>query len=63
MTEAPTKPLSEKALVYKQAKERVLNDYPKWRKEEILQMERDGNTENRYYDDFVRNVIALAEDS
>jgi hypothetical protein len=61
MVEAPQ--LSSKALVYKEARERVLKDYPAWRRSEILEMEATENTDNRYYDDFVRNVIALAEDS
>jgi hypothetical protein len=61
MVEAPQ--LSSKALVYKEARERVLKDYPEWRRNEILEMEATENKDNRYYDDFVRNVIALAEDS
>jgi hypothetical protein len=61
MVEAPK--LSSKALVYKQARDRVLKDYPEWRRNEVLKMEADHDTDNRYYNDFVKNVIALAEDS
>ena len=55
--------LSPKALVYKQARERVLKDYPEWKRNEILEMEVINNKDNRFYDDFVRDVKALAEDS
>ena len=61
MVEAPQ--FSSKALVYKQARERILKDLPDWRRREILEMEETENTDNRYYAEFVRNLIALAEDS
>lgn len=61
MVEAPQ--LSSKALVYKQARERVLKDLPEWRRKEVLRMEAEKDKDNRYYNDFVKNVIALAEDS
>ena len=48
---------------YYQARQRVLKDLPEWRRKEVLEMESIGNINNRYYDDFVRQVIALAEDS
>lgn len=48
---------------YYQARQRVLKDLPEWRRKEVLDMEKTGDIENRYYDDFVRQVIALAEDS
>lgn len=57
------KPLSKKALVYKTARERVLKDYPEWRRHEVLDMEASGDIDNRHYAEFVKNVIALAEDS
>jgi len=60
MTEAPSK---TEGSVYRQARERVLKDLPEWRRNEVLEMEATHNTDNRYYNDFVRNVIALAEDS
>ena len=61
MVEAPQ--LSSKALVYKQARDRVLKDLPEWRRNEVLKMESDHDTDNRHYLEFVKNVIALAEDS
>ena len=61
MVEAPQ--LSNEALVYKQARERVLRDLPEWKRKEVLELESSGNKDNRYYQEFVNNVIALAEDS
>ena len=61
MVEAPK--LSSKALVYKQARERILKDLPDWRRKEILDMEASGDVNNRFYDAFVRDLRALAEDS
>jgi hypothetical protein len=60
MTEAPVK---TSPAIYQQARERVLKDLKEWRRNEILRMEKEGDTDNRYYEEFVRNVIALAEDS
>lgn len=48
---------------YYKARQRVLSDLPEWRRKEVLEMEKIGNVDNRYYEDFVRQVIALAEDS
>lgn len=48
---------------YLEARARVLKDMPLWRRREILELESKKDLDNRYYVEFVRDVIALAEDS
>lgn len=43
------------------ARIQILAKYPAWRKSEIERMERDNNKDNRYYDEFVREVAALGD--
>jgi hypothetical protein len=46
---------------YEQARKAVLSKKEGWKQRELLEMERTGDTDNRWYDDFVKEIIALAE--
>jgi len=46
---------------YLRARLEVLKKYPAWRREEIGEMERTGNINNRYYSDFVHEVTLLGD--
>lgn len=43
------------------ARKQLLNSMPQWKKNEILNMEATHNTDNRFYCDFIKQLIALAE--
>lgn len=46
---------------YLRARIEILNNYPEWRKNEIIEMERIKNTDNRAYNDFVHDVAVLGD--
>ena len=41
---------------YRIARETVLNNFPEWRRNEVLGMERSGNLDNSHYMQFVKEV-------
>ena len=41
---------------YVQARHQVLSKYPQWRRNEIAEMEKTGNLDNKFYADFVKDV-------
>lgn len=43
---------------YLQARHNVLAKYPQWRREEVARLEKEGDINNRHYDDFIRDVAA-----
>lgn len=47
---------------YIQARHKILEEYPEWRRVEIATMEKNGNTENRHYMDFVHAVAVLGDE-
>lgn len=45
-----------------EAREKVLDSYPTWKKLEILEMEKTNNKDNRFYDQFFLDfLVALGE--
>lgn len=44
---------------YIRARAQILKAMPAWRQQEIEEMESKGNTNNRFYEDFVKNVTDL----
>jgi hypothetical protein len=46
---------------YIQARHEVLSKYSEWRRNEIAVMEKTGNIDNRYYNDFVHEVAILGD--
>jgi hypothetical protein len=56
---SPTKPTPGNP--YTQARIKVLEEYPEWRREEIAEMEKTGNINNRHYEDFVHTVTMLGD--
>lgn len=46
---------------YIQARHKILEEYPEWRRTEIATMEKTGDIDNRHYDDFVREVAILGD--
>jgi len=46
---------------YIQARHKILSAYPEWRRNEIADMEKTGNTNNRFYTDFVHEVAVLGD--
>lgn len=56
-------PISKKAEnnPYMRARIEILTKHQAWRRNEILEMERLGDTDNRFYMDFVREVAKLGD--
>jgi len=54
------KPVS-KNNIYKAAWDKVYNSYPDWRKREIDGFIKSGELDNKFYTDFVQQIIATAE--
>jgi len=46
---------------YLRARIQILEKMPSWRKKEIAEMERTGNINNQFYDDFVHQVAMLGD--
>jgi hypothetical protein len=46
---------------YFQARNQLLAKYPDWKQGELLKMERERNTNNRFYMEFVEEVIFLGD--
>jgi hypothetical protein len=46
---------------YLRARTKVLTDYPEWRRNEIQEMEKEMNLDNRFYNEFVKDVARLGD--
>lgn len=46
---------------YRKAREMIFSKLSAWRKEEILKMEKNKDVNNRFYSDFVNEVIQLGD--
>lgn len=46
---------------YIQARHQILSKYSEWRRNEIAEMEKTGNTDNRHYTDFTHDVMVLGD--
>ena len=66
-TQAPPAPVqapqekSQSDNPYFQARMKILEKYPEWRRNEVKRMEKEGNLSNRFYDDFVSQVRELGD--
>ena len=47
---------------YMQARQKVLEGYPEWRRIEVATMEKTGDVNNRFYADFVQSVVTLGDE-
>jgi hypothetical protein len=59
-TKTPSSPPSS-ANPYLQARNKILADYSEWRRNEIAEMEKTGDINNRFYNDFVHEVAILGD--
>lgn len=59
--EALNKDVKQANNPYFQARMTVLGKYPEWRRNEINNMEKEGNLSNRFYADFVTQVSTLGD--
>ena len=46
---------------YLRARVEILTNYPKWRREEVLEMEQNGSINNPHYNAFVKEVADLGD--
>jgi len=46
---------------YVQARHKVLQAYPQWRRNEVAEMEKTGNLDNQFYAAFVKEVSVLGD--
>lgn len=60
-TEKPATPPTGETTPYLRARVQVLMRYPEWRRNEVLEMERVNDLDNRHYGDFVKEVVALGD--
>ena len=46
---------------YLMARTQILNDFPQWRRNEVMQMEKENNIDNHHYENFVHLVAELGD--
>ena len=54
-------PIETSSNPYVKARNKILQGYNEWRRREIAEMEKTGNVNNRFYNDFVHEVAVLGD--